>query len=75
MSTDIEIIEDAVQTLGSISIPVSLFKTVGIPVARVHANLEVLLEAVKKMAKEQQNKEEPSIEILDEEPVEETEAN
>ena len=58
MSTDIEIIEDAVKTLGNISIPVSLFSTIGIPIARVHGNLGILLEAVKKKIVEEKHAEE-----------------
>lgn len=44
--TDIDILKDAVRTLGRINIPVELLETVAIPIYRVRSNIMALIKAV-----------------------------
>lgn len=53
--TDIEILTDSVNTLGTIQVPVAFFETIGMPVSRVRRNLIALLNAIQQQSKEDQN--------------------
>ena len=44
--TDIDILKDAVASLGAIQVPVCLFQEIGAPIARVRNNLSELQKAI-----------------------------
>lgn len=51
--TDIEILEDAIRTLGSMAIPVDMAEQITIPVFNVRNNLIMLLDAINKKLNEE----------------------
>lgn len=55
--SDVEILDDAIVTLGNLLIPVSLTDELTTPINRVRKNLIVLIQTI------QSNREEPQIEI------------
>lgn len=75
--SDIEILSDAINTIDSMQIPVSLSQSVGIQLWRVNGNLKALYDAaVEEHKKRSAASSEPEIQILseDEVPVEVKEA-
>ena len=78
--TDVEVIEDAIRTIGSLNVPMEHFETLGTPLNRVRNNLIVLIRSIleaqkqRQMAEAQQESEEVHQEIPSgEEPIEATE--
>ena len=76
--TDMEILKDSIDTLGGLTVPVALNDVLGAPLGRVYNNLTALYRAImqkQKAAKEEaeaaEASEEPEIEILPAEEVEE----
>lgn len=66
--TDYEIIEDAVNTIGALSIPIALAENVGDQLVRVRRNLMILASAIKQNAEKKEEKSDDS-ESKAEEPV------
>lgn len=54
--TDIEILEQSIQTLDNIMVPSIFTKSISIPIAQVSENLRALHDAIVKKAKENQNR-------------------
>lgn len=52
--TDYEIIEDAVNTIGALSIPIALAENIGEQLIRVRRNLMILAQAIKKNAEKKE---------------------
>lgn len=52
--TDYEIIEDAVNTIGALSIPIALAENVSDQLVRVRRNLMILAQAIKKNAEKKE---------------------
>lgn len=71
--TDIDILKDAVNTLGNVNVPVSLFETIGEPVQHVRKNLIFLLNFVVSKQNEAAKAAEETDEPVEEVPVEEME--
>ena len=69
--TDIDILKDSVNTLGNLSVPISLFDAIGEPVCRVRKNLLILLNFVvskqNEATKTEEEIEKPEEETLSEE--------
>jgi hypothetical protein len=60
--TDVDIIKNAVDVLGSIAIPVNLLESVGAPIYQVRKNLNILLNAIiEKTKQEQENIEQKEV--------------
>lgn len=71
--TDIEILEDAITTLGRMTIPVELAEQITIPIYNVRNNLILLLDAIHKKLDEEPVISAPQIVEADEVPLEEDE--
>lgn len=71
--TDIEILEDAITTLGRMTIPVELAEQITIPIYNVRSNLILLLDAIHKKLDEEPVISAPQIVEADEVPLEEDE--
>lgn len=71
--TDIEILEDAINTLGRMTIPVELAEQITIPVYNVRNNLIMLLDAIHKKLEEEPVISAPQVVEADEVPLEEDE--
>lgn len=53
--SDLELLRNAIETLGAIRVPVGLIESIGVPIFQVRKNLSSLLEAV--IANSQKNEE------------------
>lgn len=62
--TDVEVLKDAVETIGRLLIPVNQVEALGAPLNRVSNNLQALLEAI-----EQQQREKAAQAVAAEEPI------
>lgn len=71
--TDIEILEDAINTLGRMTIPVELAEQITIPVYNVRNNLIMLLDAIHKKLDEEPVISAPQVVEADAVPLEEDE--
>lgn len=72
--TDLEILQNTINTLNNICVPVALVKDIGIPVYNSVVDLTNLYTAVFKQikdAKEKQQQDDSEIQISDAEPVDE----
>jgi hypothetical protein len=75
--SDVDILMDAISTINSVFIPVSIVNSTGVQLNRVSENLRSLLEAISQKNK-QQKAEEPDVQLVDAgsvDSIEELEAN
>ena len=70
MLTDIDILEDSIRSLGSISVPIEYMQAIAEPISRVRRNLMFLTEAIKQKSaeKEKQASEQSEVETEASEP-------
>ena len=77
--SDVDILMDAISTINSVFIPVSIVNSTGVQLNRVSENLRSLLEAIsKKNAPQKKQSEEPDVQLVDAgsvDSIEELEAN
>lgn len=77
--SDVDILMDAISTINSVFIPVSIVNSTGVQLNRVSENLRSLLEAIsKKNAPQKKQSEEPDVQFVDAgsvDSIEELEAN
>lgn len=68
--TDLELLDNAINTLGSIQLPVAYIQSATLPIYNVRQDLIALSDAIKKHAEGAAPEEEPVLEIAGEEPAE-----